>query len=104
MTTSIPKVSVAGEHSAEELMRLYRIQPSHLEVIRGMRDRARPRIDGVIEHFYQWMGEHPAMMAFLPFICKSIRLFLLIGFFVFFFQPAMRSVAVHTLSHSLFSD
>jgi len=64
MTTSIPKVSVAGEHSAEELMRLYRIQPSHLEVIRGMRDQARPRINGVIEHFYQWMGEHPAMMAF----------------------------------------
>ena len=44
----------------------------------------------------------PAMMAFLPFICKSIRLFLLIGFF--FFQPAMQGVAVHTLPHSLFSD
>lgn len=64
MTRSIPKLALNGAQSAEELLGLYRIETSHLEAIRSMRGEARPRIEGVIEHFYQWMGEHPAMMAF----------------------------------------
>ena len=64
MTSSIPKIANNVGQSAEELLRLYRIEASHMEAIRSMREEARPRIDGVIEQFYQWMGGHPEMMAF----------------------------------------
>jgi len=64
MTSSIPKIANNVGQSAEELLRLYRIEASHMEAIRSMREEARPRIDGVIEKFYQWMGGHPEMMAF----------------------------------------
>ena len=64
-TSSIPKLALNGTQPAEELPSLYRIEANHLEAIRSMREEVRPRVEGVIENFYQWMGTHPEMMAFL---------------------------------------
>lgn len=72
MTSSIPKVYVGEEQSAERLLNLYRIQKNDLETIRSMSDRAMPEIERSIEEFYQWMGKHPALMAF--FETKEIML------------------------------
>ena len=63
-SASIPKVYVGDEQSAERLLNLYRIRPDDLATIRGMSDQAMPEIERVIEEFYQWMGGHPALMAF----------------------------------------
>lgn len=64
MSAAIPKVYVDDEQSAERLLNLYRISRDDLATIHGMSDQAMPEIERVIEEFYQWMGCHPALMAF----------------------------------------
>lgn len=66
MTLSIPIVSSRPNHSAQELLNMYRITGTQLQQVRALRDKAMPQVERVIERFYVWMAEHPEMMAFFP--------------------------------------
>lgn len=64
MTASIPRVYVGEEQSAESLLNLYRIKTKDLQTIRDMSGEVMPEIEKVIAEFYEWMAEHPELMAF----------------------------------------
>lgn len=64
MTISIPRISKSKGHGATELLGLYRISNEQLGIIRTYSDEALPKIDSSLDHFYQWMGDHPDLMSF----------------------------------------
>jgi rsbT co-antagonist protein RsbR len=66
MTISIPSVSSQPNHSANELLEMYRITEAQLDQVRALRDKAMSQVESVIERFYVWMAKHPDMMAFFP--------------------------------------
>lgn len=64
MIRQIPRVSSPSNDSSKELLRLYRIKDSDLEVIRSMSDQVLPKIQSAIGEFYEWMSKYPNLMAF----------------------------------------
>lgn len=66
ITISIPSVSSQPDHSANELLEMYRITGTQLHQVRALRDKAMSQVESVIERFYVWMAKHPDMMAFFP--------------------------------------
>ena len=64
MNSSIPKLTRTQNNSAEDLLTLYRIDQSQLELIRRHSDQAMPQIEVCLDHFYAWMAEHPDLMSF----------------------------------------
>jgi|LauGreDrversion4_2_1035121.scaffolds.fasta_scaffold07043_4 rsbT co-antagonist protein RsbR len=64
MLSSIPRISKSKGHGAAELLSLYRISSDQLSIIREFSDEALPKIDVSLDHFYDWMAEHPDLMSF----------------------------------------
>lgn len=64
MIREIPKVTAPATASSEELLKLYRIKESDLEIIRSTGDYVLPKIQLAIDEFYGWMSQHPSLMAF----------------------------------------
>lgn len=64
MIQAIPKLSSQDERSPEELLYLYRLEETQLAGIRKLSGQLLPRIEEVLDLFYEWMAGHPDMMAF----------------------------------------
>ena len=64
MVQTIPKLSSHEERSPEELLYLYRLEESQLAGIRKLSNKLLPRIEEVLDLFYEWMAGHADMMAF----------------------------------------
>lgn len=64
MTTSIPRISKSKDPGAAELLELYRINTDQLSILRTYSEEALPKIETSLDHFYDWMREHPDLMSF----------------------------------------
>lgn len=64
MVSSIPRLNVQKQHTAEELLDIYNIKSAHLERIKKLSEQVIPEIESVLDRFYIWMARHPDMMTF----------------------------------------
>lgn len=64
MATSIPQLSKSRNQGVSELLDLYRISDEQLNTLRTYSDEALPKIEESLDHFYDWMAEHPDLMSY----------------------------------------
>lgn len=64
MATSIPQLSKSRNQGVSELLDLYRISDEQLSTLRTYSDEALPKIEESLDHFYDWMAEHPDLMSY----------------------------------------